>query len=502
MRITNTMMTNGAMTNMGKNKVAFNKYFQQYSTQKKIQKPSDDPIVAVRSLKFRARLAELDQYLNKNIPDARSWMESTESALVDINKTMTNMFDYCDQAANGTLTTSDRATILATLQQYSQSVYEQGVNSDFAGRYLFTGYRTDVPLLFDRETTNLKYTINETLSANDIYPTSFAYKGPEYSAAASATDYALNAPEFPSANVMMLSYNKLDDVDITLEYKDASGNMVQIPSGTFTLTKTSMYDPTITDYNGQYKPGDNEVYFIPETGEVVFGKNVYAAISESKEINVSYQKTNFDKGAIRPEHYFECDATNNLTGTTTNYRNPDKQNIDYQINFSQTLTVNTLASNAVDMSIARAVDNVANIINEISITEAALKDVNKKIAECDINDTTKKETLEELKKQINNKLKLQEEMLTNSYTKAMTVCKEAQDKLNITIAELGARMNRLSSTEAKLEDQEISFTDALSENEDVELGDAYIRFNQADLLYQATLQATSKTLGNSLLDFL
>ena len=63
-------------------------------------------------------------------------------------------------------------------------------------------------------------------------------------------------------------------------------------------------------------------------------------------------------------------------------------------------------------------------------------------------------------------------------------------------------MNRLNSTQAKLEELEISFTESLSENENVDLGEAYIRYNEADLLYQATLQATAKTLGNTLLDFI
>ena len=43
MRVTNTMMRNNSMLNMQKNKVAYNKYLTQYNTQKKIQRPSDDP---------------------------------------------------------------------------------------------------------------------------------------------------------------------------------------------------------------------------------------------------------------------------------------------------------------------------------------------------------------------------------------------------------------------------------------------------------------------------
>ncbi len=72
MRITNKMMTNNVLHNINNNKNLLSTLENQYSTGKKIQKPSDDPIVAVRALKLRTNLAELSQYVEKNIPDALS----------------------------------------------------------------------------------------------------------------------------------------------------------------------------------------------------------------------------------------------------------------------------------------------------------------------------------------------------------------------------------------------------------------------------------------------
>ena len=80
MRVTNSMMRNNSMLNMQKNKVAYNKYLMQYNTQKKIQRPSDDPIIAAKALKYRTTLVEIDQYL-KNIDDATSWMDATETVM-------------------------------------------------------------------------------------------------------------------------------------------------------------------------------------------------------------------------------------------------------------------------------------------------------------------------------------------------------------------------------------------------------------------------------------
>ena len=108
MRVTNTMMRNNSMLNMQKNKVAYNKYLTQYNTQKKIQRPSDDPTIAARALKYRTTLAEIDQYLT-NIKDATSWMDATETCLNAVNKKLTDMIDYCTQAATGTYNEKNRA---------------------------------------------------------------------------------------------------------------------------------------------------------------------------------------------------------------------------------------------------------------------------------------------------------------------------------------------------------------------------------------------------------
>ena len=57
------------------------KYNSQMATQKKINRPSDDPVVAIRALRLRSNVTEVTQYYSKNIPDAESWVSVTEGAL-------------------------------------------------------------------------------------------------------------------------------------------------------------------------------------------------------------------------------------------------------------------------------------------------------------------------------------------------------------------------------------------------------------------------------------
>ena len=167
MRITNNMMRNNTMLHIQRNKAAYNNYFEQYATQKKIQRPSDDPTIAVRALKYRTTMVEIGQYL-KNCDDAENWMNATEQPMDKANDILDTMIEYVTNAANDPNNADDRATIAAQLKEYSGFIYEQNANSDYAGRYIFTGFRTDLPLLFDADQDDTTYTITEELATPAI----------------------------------------------------------------------------------------------------------------------------------------------------------------------------------------------------------------------------------------------------------------------------------------------------------------------------------------------
>ena len=73
MRITNNIILHNTTSNINGNKVNVNNLNNQMTSQKKIQRPSENPVIAVRSLRLRTTLSEIDQYYENNIPDAESW---------------------------------------------------------------------------------------------------------------------------------------------------------------------------------------------------------------------------------------------------------------------------------------------------------------------------------------------------------------------------------------------------------------------------------------------
>ena len=54
MRVTNNMMLRNTTSNINNNKYSVNSLNNQMSSQKKISRPSEDPVVAIRALRLRS----------------------------------------------------------------------------------------------------------------------------------------------------------------------------------------------------------------------------------------------------------------------------------------------------------------------------------------------------------------------------------------------------------------------------------------------------------------
>ena len=151
MRITNGIMQNNMMNSLNTNMSSLNKLMTQMNTMKKIERPSDDPIIAGRGLKLRINVMEAEQH-SSNVDEATSWMSVSETALSNITDIIKTMRERCVQGANGTLTTEDKEKVMADIEQLYQQV-KQEANTTYAGRYVFSGYKTDQPVYLDEPHT-------------------------------------------------------------------------------------------------------------------------------------------------------------------------------------------------------------------------------------------------------------------------------------------------------------------------------------------------------------
>lgn len=500
MRITNKMMTNNALYNINNNKNLMSNLEQQYSSGKKITKPSDDPIVAVRALKFRTNLSELNQYYEKNIPDALAWMDVTESALNTVNGIITSMNTYCNQGANDYPTAEDRNAIATNLEQLKGQLYQEG-NTNYAGRYVFSGYKTDTSLVFNEATTHLKYEITEPLEAESIDRISTIVNEVDLDSfdPDNLDAWDKTVPSKIETYRMKLSYTGVDAGNIKFTYTTKEGDTV-------TLDGSENAVPTIATKSvldgDAYEPANGTIHFIPETGELILSDDMYEVLRTSTGIQAEYVKDEFGINDLRPEHYFDC----TLTDTSDPAKEPvtykkENQPIEYEVNFNQKLTINTQGSEAFTTGICRMIDEIVNAINDVKAVEDSMAEVDKMLKDASISNAQRTK-LEEIKEQLKSEFTLKTVIMTEAFQRGITTTEKEQEILNVATADLGGRYKRLQLTESRLSDQQVDFEELLSQNEDADLVDTIIKYSAAETVYNSSLSAASKLVQTSLLDFL
>lgn len=498
MRITNRMMTNNSLNNINKNKNKLNTLDQQYASGKKIQRPSDDPIIAVRALKLRTTVSEITQYYKKNIPDGMSWMEETEGALTNINEILTKIHTLFDQGANGIYEDGDLNSTVKVLKEMKNQIYQEG-NTNYAGRYVFSGYKTNTSLVFNEDAKTTRYNITEQFPGSAIETVETvkgAYGIPADLGSVTVGDFA-KAPKTVENYRIRLSYDNLDDTVPVVTYIDP------VTKDPVTLTPAVV---SSTDPDAAYSPAAGGANFIPETGELILSKDVYEKmrLQEDGGIKVTYEKTNFDKGDLRPEHYFDCTTYDteavppDTTGIT--YRSEDQQ-IQYEITFSQKLTINTQGKDAISHAIGREIDELEAAVEDLTLTKKKIIEVDKLLENPDTTDDQKK-VLNQLKEQLETERTLRESIVTKKFGAGLTETKNYQNQVSMAVADAGSRYVRLELTYSRLDSQLVDTKDLMSNNEDVDYSEVVINYTAAEVIYNASLNAASKIIKNTLLDFI
>ena len=522
-------MQNNNLSNINTNKVNMDRISNQQSTEKKINRPSDDPVIAIRALRLRSSVTEVTQYYSKNIPDAQSWLDVTEDALVNLSEVLKNLISRCNKGSNTYLETEDRQIILEEMKALAEEIYATG-DADYAGRYVFTGFRTDTSLSFKEETNQL-FDIWEQLGVDSIDDMTKVF-----------TDDLLN---LNSENFMD------DDMDITeqgidaityhrirLAYNDCVGDGTETPSITFKKQKMNGDTPeigtdgkpvyedktyeatTMHSYEDPYsymKDHPDEVIFVPETGELLLGDNVYSELMSLKddvsttanegEIRVNYQKSHWEKGDLRPQHYFACTSdpgTEDEIKYNENYLTddvPNRQNIEYDVGFNQRIRVNSTADECFKHGIGREVDDIMTAMQDVLELEKIQTNLSKLVAENEGNE----EVIARLEQQLDavgKALTLAKDKEQKLFENGISAFQKYMDDANLCVTECGTRSSKLALVENRMQTQKTTFETLKSTNEDIDIAEVTINMKSATVIYEAALLAAGKVMQTSLLNFI
>ncbi len=199
MRVTEKIISEGMIKNIGSSLRRLDRYYQQLSTGKRLQYPSDDPVGVTVSLKMRAGLRELEQYI-ANAEFAVSWMEATDASLDELTKVLHRLKEIAVYGANDTLPEDSMNALADEVSELKKHVW-QIANTTFENRYLFAGQQTKRP----------------------AYDASFTYQGDDRPlllevGTGSRVDYSV-----PGSEVFGDFFARLDEFEARLRNGDCEG---------------------------------------------------------------------------------------------------------------------------------------------------------------------------------------------------------------------------------------------------------------------------------------
>ena len=120
---------------------------EQIASQKRINKPSDDPIGITQALRLEKVLSQIGQY-GKNIQHGQSWLSITDSALQTVNGLIVRGKEIANQMATGTYGEDQRSNAAQEVKNIIAQLVQVG-NTKLIGRYIFSGYQEDTAAFRD-----------------------------------------------------------------------------------------------------------------------------------------------------------------------------------------------------------------------------------------------------------------------------------------------------------------------------------------------------------------
>ncbi|MCL2456382.1 MAG: hypothetical protein FWD19_02395, partial [Defluviitaleaceae bacterium] len=329
MRITNSMIYGNSMNNIWKNARHLNKLVTQIETGKKIQRPSDDPLISSRALRYRTILAEAEQFL-RNASQGMAWMEVSEAAFNSVltgnaiePSSMQRINELLVYGATGTNELADQLAILAEMRQLFDQMFGVDMNQTYLGRYVFSGFHTNQPPVLKSDLRERSFLIEQNFLPSDIEKTRAFHRPNETSL----------PQDIRGVNIIKLPYTEanFDFASAGITLADGTPVFV-VPIDSFS---ENAYRPD------SFFDGMPVIHHIYNTGELVMSDEVRELIENAGGLNVSYEKNNLKAGELNPMIYFSCAEI--IDGVPARRYDTAGQNIQMEISSNAYITTNSHA---------------------------------------------------------------------------------------------------------------------------------------------------------------
>ncbi|MDP8224534.1 MAG: flagellar hook-associated protein FlgL [Candidatus Lernaella stagnicola] len=140
MRITTSMMFQNVSRNIGVNLDKYYRLQEQLYTQRRINRPSDDPVGTTKVLELRELISRFDQF-ERNISTAETYSSQTDVAMNNIVERLQRNIELAVSVNNPLTGPDEFLQAAAEMDNIYQEVL-RNANTKFGDRFIFSGYET------------------------------------------------------------------------------------------------------------------------------------------------------------------------------------------------------------------------------------------------------------------------------------------------------------------------------------------------------------------------
>lgn len=167
MRITDSILKNNFLKNLEFSTERLYDKETKVLTNKRVNKPSDDPVDALNALLIRERLGEIDQY-KRNISRTKTFLQNTETVVQQVSDMFTRVKTLAVQGASDSYGENDKLSISYEIDQILEQLFIAS-NNKSETVYTFAGtYNNVQPYVAVRGENGEIVQVNSTGSSGDI----------------------------------------------------------------------------------------------------------------------------------------------------------------------------------------------------------------------------------------------------------------------------------------------------------------------------------------------
>ncbi|MCL1986912.1 MAG: hypothetical protein FWG64_02950 [Firmicutes bacterium] len=521
MRVTNQMTHNQSIGNINRNMAHLQRLYQQTTSQKVIDRPSQSPLIASRSLRLRTRAANIEQHMN-NVESGHAWMNVSEASLLNLlrgqsgdDSIFVSIKDELLRAANFGGPLDDMLIMMRNIANLTGQIGLE-MNQTYAGRFVFSGWRTDQPPILNANQQGISHVVTQTFNVSDIENT-VALQNPTTPGEPPSTvnvsilklPYVQTGTGANDRQVMFGTPPGLGAANGQHDLQDGAGGLI---AGVPTL---GVFDPNgnpipviRVDPNapGTFEPLPGTIHFVAETGELILAPDIAENFEDG--YTITYQVSNLQRGDLNPLVYFDThseiprvDATIPGPGNPRNFIHHwpmDNQPISYEFAVGTNIQVNALARNIFTDKFFADLNRLVNFANELEIPDRReleqIYGLGGQGLTGDALETAITNHLSEANAAIRS-------VFQNRVNNMIGRMDSHVENANLEHTDLGSRMRRVEMVEIRLETDEGNFTRLLSENEDVDMTWAIIQQSIAEAAFQGALRVIANNIQLSLTSF-